>query len=216
MSRSMLSVLSLTLLSLGISVLPAQAGPWGLFGRRWERRKAELYSELSGSLSAELDDRLTEEMRAARAELAKEASRQIDEEAAALKAQVERHLAELRQEAAKLVEAESRRLQKQVEQEITKMREEAKKLVADEAKRLALEVAKVQKELRGQVQEQLGRLPQMVDERVEARWKEWERTHSSSNDSSPADRGDSSTHVPPANNDAARVRVTESESDNSQ
>ncbi len=207
MSRSTLTLVALLVVAVGAE--SALAGPFGLFGRRWERRRAELYGDLSASLSAQLDAQLSEEMERARAELAKAAAKRLDREAAALKAQVARQVAEMRKEAAQLVADESKRLHQQVEREIAALRQQAQEIVKKEAAKLSQEVAQAKKELRQQVAGELAKLPRMVDERVEARWTQWVKSQSTeASQPDPSQRDSDKPEKSPANNDAARVRPT--------
>ena len=80
-------------------VLLSDVASAGIFGRRWERRRAELYGSLNSSLSAKVNS----DVAGAEARLAAQSKSQIDAEAHKLQEQVSGELANLRNQAADAV-----------------------------------------------------------------------------------------------------------------
>lgn len=105
----------------------------GVFGRRWERRRAELHSQLSGQV--------TRQVAGAAAGVEKKLGESLDAKVAAESAKLEQQLAVIRQQAADAVTAESKRLQEETAASVAKLREEATALVAAEAKKMREEIA---------------------------------------------------------------------------
>src|SRR4051812_7672513 len=75
----------------------------GIFGRRWERRRAELHSQLSGQL--------TRQVAGAAAGVEKKLGRSLEAKVAEESAKLEQQLPAIRQQAADAVAVESKRLQ---------------------------------------------------------------------------------------------------------
>ena len=212
MSRTLSAIAGLLLLTFVAQT--ALAGPFGILGRRWERRKAELYGELSQALSAEMDAELAKQMKAARSELAAFAAKQIEQESAKLQTEIAQHVAKMRKEAAAIVAAEAKRLDQKVAHEIAQLQKAANDAVKTSADRLAKRVEASTAELRKRVDARLATLPEVVTNRVDQRFDEWvkrQAVQKTSETSTPTDEPkrprDDSSSTPPANNDAGQPRV---------
>src|SRR5688500_10424251 len=102
------------------AMLLADVAQAGIFGRRWERRRAELYGQLSGQVqrqvagaSAHVEKKLTQSL-----------DTKVAEQTAKLETHLEEQLADLRKQAADAVAAESKRLQDETAASLAKLREE--------------------------------------------------------------------------------------------
>jgi hypothetical protein len=122
----------------------------GLFGRRWERRRAELQGHV------------TQQVAGAAAGVEKKLGESLDAKVAEESAKLEQQLAAIRQQAADAVAAEAKKLQAETAASIAKLREEATAIVAAEAKKMreeiAADLAKVRDDNSKQVAEALAKL----------------------------------------------------------
>lgn len=107
-----------------------------ILGRRWERRRAELYGSLNASLSARVDVNVAQQAAVLEERLSETNQAQIAAEADKLKGQVESELAALRQQAAEAVAAEAKRLAEETETKVAALRDAAQQQMAAEMKKL--------------------------------------------------------------------------------
>ncbi len=158
------------LATVGMLVL-AETSSAQIFKRVWQRRKAEIrsevYGQVSSELTAKLDADLAQQMDAAKQELKTATEQQVTAEAEKLTAHVKAEIAKMQEEAQKLVAEESAKLQQRAAAEVKKIKEEAEAKVAAEAKRLDEQVqagvAKLQEEGTKQVQDAVAQVTGQVD-----------------------------------------------------
>lgn len=154
--------------AVGLLVVAENASA-GIFGRRWERRREELRSELAGSLSATV----TQESAAAEARVKESSQAQIAGEAKKLQEQVSSEIAELRRKSAEQVAAEAKRLEAQTAEQMKALQTATQQQIAAEVKKLQEQIqgdfAKVReenaKQLEAQsklVQAELAKVPELV------------------------------------------------------
>ncbi|PHS02867.1 MAG: hypothetical protein COA78_20210 [Blastopirellula sp.] len=156
-----MKTLSVTLLTLFVvSIFSVNETEAGIFGRRKERIKAEVYSQLSAKLDKEtenLEKGLAQGIAAAQKEIQAKATQQITAEANALEKQVAKSIIAMQKKAAELVAAESKRLQQQTETQIAQLQKSALAKIANESEKLQQQVADASKKntesLRSQLQE---------------------------------------------------------------
>ncbi|MGI8982352.1 MAG: hypothetical protein ACR2FY_24235 [Pirellulaceae bacterium] len=115
----------------------------GIFGRRWERRRESLRSELDASLSGKLQAGVAQESAAAETRVKEASQAQIAGEAQKLQDQVSGEIADLRRKAAEQVAAEAKRLE-------ALTAEQVKALQAATQQQLAAEVKKLQDQIKGE------------------------------------------------------------------
>ncbi|MGY8769489.1 MAG: hypothetical protein ACKVH8_13805 [Pirellulales bacterium] len=135
---------SLTLLTLFVvSIFAASQSEAAIFGRRKERIKAEVYSQLNATLSSKLDketealgQELSQGVDAAKKEIQAKATQQINTEANALEKQVADSIVAMQKKAVELVAIESKRLQQQTEIQIAELQKAAQAKIANESKKL--------------------------------------------------------------------------------
>ena len=130
----------------------------GIFGRRWERRRAELHGQLSGQVTQQV----TGAAAGVEQRLGESLADKVAQESVKLDNELQTQLAALRQQAAGAVAAEAKKLQGETAANMAKLREEATTLVAAEAKKmreeLAADLAKLREDNNKQFAEALAKL----------------------------------------------------------
>ncbi len=137
--RSSFTIALLSALSLTAFTNEVDAGR--LFGRVWERRRADLHSELSAEVSSEV----SAEVASAEQRIDAGLTAQMQAGIKKLNENVNGELAKLQQQAKDQIAAESKRLQEQVSAEVAKLRTAAEAAVATESKKLQDSVAATSK-----------------------------------------------------------------------
>ena len=144
----------------------AGAGIFGFGRRRWERRKAELRSELVWQLENKLESDLAREVETVTAELTVAAEDQIQIESTKLEQQVRQAIIDLRAEAVKLVDVEVERLEQQIDRQVTELQTQSRQRVAAEAGKLQEKIDRELKVLTVRYQEQSKALRSSVEEQI--------------------------------------------------
>ena len=168
----------LLLVGVLLALLAVDTASAGLFGHRWERRKAELRAELVNDLSSKMDSDLAREVEALTAQLTTSAQEQVKTEADKLQQQVDQALAQLREEASKLVAAEADRLDKKMAEQVEQIKQQSQELVHAEASKLKEQTDKEVAQLNAKYAEQsqafkstidqeIGKLPAIISQQVE-------------------------------------------------
>ncbi len=194
------------LIALGVllSLLAVDTVSAGLFGfgqRRWERRKAELRSELVNDLENKLDSDLAREVEAVTAELSAVAEGQVKVEAEKLQKQVQEALVQLRQEASNLVAAEAKRLDQEINQQVAELAKQSQDLVTAEANKLkkqsdqeitALTAKFVEQSqvLQSTVEQEIAKVPERISQQIEKSLAEREAKKAAAEATDAANQGD--------------------------
>lgn len=148
---------AVALVALIVTVLVVDVASAGVFGRRWERRRAELY----GSLNASLSGQVNQQVAGAEERLAAASKTQIEAEAAKLNEQVAGELANLRKAAADAVATEAKRLEEETAAKVAALKTAAEQTMAAELAKLQdqikAEVAKVREETSQLVSTEIGK-----------------------------------------------------------
>lgn len=147
--RSSFTIAVLSLLSLVAFTESVNAG-W-LFGRIWERRRAELYSDLSSQVTYEVHSGVA----SAEQRLSTDLTARVQAEGKKLDEFVKLEMAKLQKQAQDQVAAEAKRLQSRVDSEVAKLRSAAETAVASESKKLQDALALSTKTLRDEADKKL-------------------------------------------------------------
>lgn len=158
-----MKTLSVTLLTLFVvSLFSVSQSEAGVFGRRKERIKAEVYSLLSAKLDKEtekLEKGLAQGIAAARKDIQAKATQQITAEANALEKQVAKSIVAMQKKAAELVAAEGKRLQQQTETQIAQLQKVVLIKIANASKKnsesLRNQLREAQTSLAAQVKQEM-------------------------------------------------------------
>ncbi len=130
------SLFSLTLLAVITAGTFVDSADAAIFGRRWERRKAEIKSEVSGQLSAKIDADIATQTAAATEKINAATQDKVTAESLKLSEQVKQEVAKLREDAQALVAAEAKKLQDQATAQTQQIEVAAKQLVSAEMDKL--------------------------------------------------------------------------------
>jgi len=145
-------------LALPTILVAADTAQAGIFGRRWERRRAELYGSLNRQLSGQVQNNVAR----AAAGVQKNLDARFAEESVKIEQQMNEQLAAIRQQAAETVAAESKRLQDETAANIARLREETASIVAAETRKLQetlkTDLARIRDENNKQIADALARI----------------------------------------------------------
>ncbi|MCC9609320.1 hypothetical protein LOC68_05810 [Blastopirellula sp. JC732] len=112
----------------------------GIFGRRRERIKAEVASQLRYEMQGEIEQKVAAAKAETAAQLSAETTEQIQTEATALKAEVSAALADMRESAKAMLAAEADKLKQETAAELAKLRADAEAKLTAESDKLKKQV----------------------------------------------------------------------------